>query len=81
MIKSTCLCEWEHFNLCLLCAKVDAYGFCENGHKTILFCHMLSRDHMIKGTCDLVRGSPSTKVTTDPTLMLIGLAKEEIKRF
>lgn len=80
MNKGICLSEWEPFNLCLHCAKVDAYRFFENGHRTILFCHMLSRDHIIKWTCDFVRGSSSTKAITDSTFMLTGLKKLEMKR-
>ena len=78
MNKGIYLSEWEPFNLYLHCTKVDAYRFFENGQRTILFCHMLSRDHIIKWTCDFVRGSSSTKVITDSTLMLTGLKKLEM---
>ena len=45
------------------------------------FCPVTLRDHEIKGPSDLVDESPSTRVTTVTSLMLIGLVEVEIKRF
>ena len=36
------------------------------------------RDHMIKGTCHLVNGDPSTQDTILPKLVLVGLLEEEM---
>ena len=44
----------------------------------LLFCHLTSGEHMIKGICDFVSGSPSTCFTTLLNLMLIGLAGVDI---
>ena len=64
---------WEPLTLSPHCAKFDDYRPCGNGDVTFLFCLVTSRDHMIKGTCDFLNGSSSTKVATVPSLMLAGL--------
>ena len=43
---------------------------CERGDITFFFCHVTSRDYMIKGTYDLLSGGPFTYVTTVPSLIL-----------
>ena len=40
---------WESLNLSRHCAKFDAYRFCGSGDM-LLFCHLTSGEHMIKGT-------------------------------
>ena len=55
--------------------------FCGNGGITILYCHMTLRDHMIEGMQDLKIESPSTKVATVLSLILICLVKLKIQRF
>ena len=52
--------KWNPLNLSLHHTKNDAYRSCEGGDITFLFCHMTSRDHMIKGTCDLADVDPSS---------------------
>ena len=44
-------------------------------------CLVPLRDHRIEGPSDLVDESPSTKVTTVTSLMLIGLVEVEIYHF
>ena len=46
-----------------------------------MFCHVISDDHTIKETCDWVRTSSSTQLTTVQSLMVIGLVEVEIQRF
>ena len=41
------------------CAKFDAWRSYASKDETFSFCHTTSFDHMIKGTCDLVRGRHS----------------------
>ena len=60
------------------CVNFNAYRSCGSGDIMILFCHMASRDHLIKGTCDYGKGSPLTEATTVPSLMLIGLVEVEV---
>ena len=48
---------------------------CQDGYRyesrDTFFCYAISRDHMIKGTCDSVSGSPSSQVTIVPSFMLL----------
>ena len=62
-------------------AKFDKNRSCEGGDTSILFFYVTSQDNMIKGTCDLVSGSPSTSPTILPNLTLIGLVEVQMKRF
>ena len=47
--KVVWLYRWEPFTLSNLCATFDADGSCGSGNTTLLFCHVRSRDDMIKG--------------------------------
>lgn len=49
--------------------------------QTLLFCHVASLDQMIKGTCDLVRASPSPWVSTLPRFLFIDIVEVETKVF
>ena len=71
------LCRWEHLNLTRYCAKLNAYRACETGDLT-LFCHVRSRERMIKGTSDLAKGSLSGKVSTLPSLVVAGLVEVDV---
>ena len=42
------------------------------------FCHVRSRDHMMKGTCELISGSPLPKVMTLPGLVIAGVVEVEV---
>ena len=42
-------------------SKFDTYRSCGRGDITLLICHVTSRDHVIKRTCDIVGGSPHPK--------------------
>ena len=44
-------------------------------------CHVTLRQHIIKGTSDLVNVSPLPYVTAVPSLMLLGLVEVETKGF
>ena len=39
----------------------------------IFVCHVISKHHVIKGTCDFMGGSQSWKVTTLPSLLARGM--------
>ena len=43
-----------------------------------LVCHVISEDHLIKGSCDFIGGSPSSYVATLSSLMPIGIVVVEI---
>ena len=50
-----------------------AYRACGSGDITLLYCHVRSSDHMIKGTCEAESRSPSTLVARVPSLKLTSL--------
>ena len=50
---------------------------CDAGH-LFLICHVTSREHIFKGLCEFVDGSPSQQVTICPCLMVIRLVQVEI---
>ena len=39
--------------------KFGGHRACGDGDVMILVCHMISEDHVIKGSCDFVAWSPS----------------------
>ena len=39
-------------------AKLGDHRHCGCGDIMILVCHVISQDHVIKGSCDLMNGSP-----------------------
>ena len=43
-----------------------------------LICQMTSRKHMFQGLCEFMGGIPSLRVTTFPSLVVIGLVEVEI---
>ena len=79
--RNTRLGKWEPLNLSHDYAKFDAYRSCSSGDVKSLFCHVISDDHTIKETCDWVRMSSSTQLTTVQSLMVIGLVEVEIQHF
>ena len=44
----------------------------------VLVCHVISQDHMVKGSCDFMGGSPLWYVTTLPSWVAIGIVVMEI---
>lgn len=52
--------ELESITLSNYCAGFYAYRSSESGNITLLFFHVTSGDHMMKETCELMRGIPST---------------------
>ena len=73
--KFTWLGKWESFSLSHHSAKFDLYRCCGGGDKTFSFCHLTSRDSMIKRTCNLSYGSPLSQVITVPNFMLISFVE------
>ena len=51
--------KWEPLNLSLHFTKFGTNRSC-GSRDMYLFCYVVLRDHMIKRTCDLVSGIPST---------------------
>ena len=43
-----------------------------SGDITVLVCHMISKDHMIQGSCDFIGGIPSWNVTILLCLVVMG---------
>lgn len=39
--------------------KLSDHRHCGSGDIKLLFCYMISQHHLIKGSCDLIGGSPS----------------------
>ena len=37
----------------------DGFGHCGSGDKTLLICHLISKDHVFKGLCVVKGGNPS----------------------
>lgn len=52
-----------------------------NGNITFLFCHVASRDYMIRGTRELVNGSPSSQGTILLSFAFAGPVEKVIKCF
>ena len=71
------LCGWELLTLSHHFAKYDGYRCYERGDMFPI-CHVTSRDHMNKETCNFVSGSPSTKVNPVLSLIVTGLVEVEI---
>ena len=49
------------------------HSHCGSGTIIILVCHVISQNHVIKGSSEFLGRSPSRKVTTLPSLMAIGM--------
>lgn len=59
---------------------LKAYGdhkFCGTGDTTFLLCHVTSRDHVRKESCDFVVGTFGSLVPTPPSLFVIDIVEEE----
>ena len=54
------------------------HGHYDSGDIVFLICHVTSREHMFKGLCEFVGGSPLWCVTTLSCLVAIGLVQLEI---
>ena len=60
-------------------AKSVSHRHSDNWDIVVLVCHVVSQDHVIKGSCDFIGRSPSRyHVTTLPSLMAIGTLIVEI---
>ena len=75
------LCGWKPLVLNNHFAKFDKNRSCESKDTSILFCYVTSQDNMIKRTCDLLSGSPSSSLIILPNLTVIGLVEVQMKRF
>ena len=51
---------------------------CGSGYIIVLVCHVISQDHVIKGSCDLITSSSSLQITTLSNFGAIGIAVVEI---
>ena len=72
VIKDHMILRWELLTLSQYFDQYDTYRPYKSGDIALLSCHVVSRDHRIKGTYDRVNDSGSTYVTALPILMLIG---------
>ena len=50
---------------------------CYTGDLTILICHVTSSNHIFKGSCKFMDGSPLYYVATLPCLVSIGVVQIE----
>ena len=44
----------------------------------VLVCHVISQDHVVKGSCDFMGRSPSNEVPFLPSFVVIGTNKHYI---
>ena len=51
------LYDWEPHTLGQHAVNPDGSRHCGSGDKTILICHVISKDHVFKGLYDFVGGS------------------------
>ena len=49
----------------------DVHRHSESGDVAVLFCHVTSKDHIIKWSCDFISRSPATCVFILPSLVAI----------
>ena len=61
-----------------LVIKLIGTSSCGRGGRTFLIWHIVSRDHMIRVSHDILSGSPSAPLTILSSLMLRGLVEEEM---
>ena len=59
--------------------KFSGHKFCGRGDTFVIY-HVISRDHMIRGSYDLSDESMSPLVTSLPNLLLIVVVEEDIER-
>ena len=59
-------------------AKFGGDSLSGSGLIMILICHLISQDHVIKGSCGFMGGSPLWYVTTLLSLVAIGIVEVEI---
>lgn len=55
--KAIWLGKWEPLNLNNHCIKLDAYRFCKSGDIKLLFCYVISHEHILDGTYNFINGS------------------------
>ena len=51
--------------------KFGGHRHSDSRDKVVLVCHVILQDHVIKGSCDVMRRSPSKSVTILPSLAAI----------
>ena len=62
--------------------KFDAYRSFGGENKIFLFCHVTSREHMIKGTRDLLVGAPYPKLPAYQVWLVVkALVERDTERF
>ena len=59
-------------------AKSGGHSHSGSGVIKNLVCHVILQDHVVKGSCDFIGGSPSWYVTTLQSLVAIGIVVVEI---
>ena len=59
-------------------AKFGGYRHCDSENIMILGYHVISQDHIIKGSCDFIGRNPSRYVMILPSLVAIGTVVVEI---
>ena len=72
---------WSKGHVMWLCGQLfRCHRHCGSGDIMILLCHLISRDNVIKGSCEFIGRSSSRKVTFLPSLVAIGTVGMEIAR-
>ena len=59
-------------------AKFGGHRHCDSENIMILGYHVISQDHIIKGSCDFIGRNPSRYVMILPSLVAIGTVVVEI---
>lgn len=62
-------------------AKFGSYRYFGKGIITFLICNMISRDYVLRESCDFMGGSPLPYGAALPSLIAIDLEKEDIFSF
>ena len=65
----------------LVRARFGSYRYFGKGIITFLLCNMISRDYVLRESCDFMDGSLLPYGAALPSLIAIDLAKEEIFSF
>ena len=67
--------EWEHLVVSQNPDKFSDHRFYESGDLMFSICHVTSHDHMLKGLCVFMGGSPSHYAITFHVSWLLVLCK------
>ena len=69
---------WELLTVCHHTDTSCGHKHCDSGYILFLISHATSRERMFKGLCEFMGASPSRRVTTLPSLVVIGTVVGEI---